>query len=121
MILFDSNILVYSASNEYKYLRDLIKNNQGGYSIISKLEVLGYHKITTEQTKYFDAIFNIIDCFPITEEVISQAIKYRKKFNMSVGDAIIGATAKIYNCTLYTNNVKDFKNINDIKIVNPIL
>ena len=39
---------------------------------------------------------------------------------MSVGDAIIAATAKIFNVKLYTNNEKDFINIKDISIINPI-
>ncbi|MFH0865357.1 MAG: hypothetical protein V1904_04135 [Bacteroidota bacterium] len=40
---------------------------------------------------------------------------------MSVGDAIIAASAKIFKCDLYTNNVEDFENIKDIRIINPIL
>jgi predicted nucleic acid-binding protein len=39
---------------------------------------------------------------------------------MSVGDAIIAASAKIFNCDLSTNNVEDFVNIKDFKIINPI-
>lgn len=120
MILLDSNILIYAASEQHKSLRDLLKNAESCCSIISQLEVLGYPKITIEQTKFFEAIFQLMDILPISEELIKQAIEYRKKHNMSVADAIIAATAKTFNCTLYTNNEKDFKNINDIVIVNPI-
>lgn len=120
MILLDSNILIYAASEKHLELRDLLKNSESCCSIISQLEVLGYPKITEEQTKFFEAMFNIVDILPITEELIKQAISYRKKHNMSVGDAIIAATAKVFKATLYTNNEKDFKNIKDISIVNPI-
>lgn len=120
MNLLDSNILIYAASNQHKLLRDLVKNPESTCSIISELEVLGYTKITAEQTVFFEAMFQLLDILPITEEVIKQAIKYRKKHNMSVADAIIAATAKIFNCTLYTNNEKDFKNIKEIVIVNPL-
>ena len=89
-------------------------------SIISKLEVLGYHKITAEQIKYFEAVFSVIDILPVSDEVINQAVKYRQKKSMSVGDAIIAASAKIFKCDLYTNNMEDFINIKDIKIINPI-
>jgi predicted nucleic acid-binding protein len=41
MILLDSNILIYSAMEEHKYLRKLIKKSNDACSIISKLEVLG--------------------------------------------------------------------------------
>jgi toxin FitB len=120
MILLDSNILIYSASQQYRELRDLIKKTKTSCSIISKLEVLGYHKITAEQIKFFEAIFQVMDILPITDDVINQAIKYRQKMSMSVGDSLIAASAKIFNCELYTNNVEDFKNIKDVKIINPI-
>ncbi|NCO56542.1 MAG: type II toxin-antitoxin system VapC family toxin [Bacteroidetes bacterium] len=120
MILLDSNIIIYAASEHHKSLRDLLKNYESCCSIISQLEVLGFPKITTEQTKFFEAMFKLMDILPITEELIKQAISYRKRYNMSVADAIIAATAKIYNAKLYTNNEKDFKNIKDISIVNPI-
>ena len=120
MILIDSNILIYAATEQHKSLRNLLKNPESCCSIISKLEVLGYPKITLEQTKYFEAMFQLLDILPITEEIIKQAIVYRKKHNMSVGDAIIAATAKIFNVKLYTNNEKDFINIKDISIINPI-
>src|ERR1035437_9109655 len=120
MILFDSNILIYSASEQHKELRELIKKSEAGCSVISKIEVLGYHKITPQQIKYFEAVFDVIEILPISDEVINQAIKYRQKKSMSVGDAIIAASAKIFRCDLYTNNVEDFVNIKDIKIINPI-
>ena len=120
MILFDSNILIYSATEEFKNLRELIKHSEVCCSIISKLEILGYKKITTDQIKYFEAIFKVINILPISEEIISQAIKYRQQKSMSVGDAIIAASAKVFNCDLYTNNSKDFISIKDFKIINPI-
>ena len=120
MILFDSNIIIYSATEQHKDLRELIKKSDAACSIISKIEILGYHKITTEQINYFEAIFKVIDVLPISEEVIAQAIKYRQKKSMSVGDAIIAASAKIFNCDLYTNNEDDFVNIKDFKIINPL-
>jgi toxin FitB len=57
MILLDSNILIYSATEQHKYLRELVKKSEVACSIISKLEILGFHKITPEQIKYFEAVF----------------------------------------------------------------
>jgi len=120
MILLDSNILIYSASEQYKQLRELIKQSETACSIITKLEVLGYHKITPMQITYFEAAFKLINILPISDEVISQAIKYRQKKSISVGDAIIAASAKIYNCDLYTSNVADFIKIKDFNTINPL-
>ena len=120
MILIDSNILIYSADEEFSNLRKLFQKPDTTVSIISKLEVLGYHKITSKQISYFYAIFKVIDMLPITDDLIAQAIKYRQLRSMSVADSIIAATAKLYQCDLYTNNVSDFKNIKDFKIINPL-
>jgi hypothetical protein len=87
MILIDSNILIYSAEEAFSYLRKLFQKTGAVVSIISKLEVLGYHKITPKQIIYFDAVFKLTINLPITDELISQAIKYRKLKSMSVGDS----------------------------------
>ena len=121
MILVDTNILIYSAKPEYKHLRVLFKQKNVGVSIISKLEVLGYHKITSLQINYFNAIFQLVTIFSITEEIINQAIDYRQKKSMSVADSIIASTASLNGCDLYTNNVADFKIISDLVIKNPLL
>ena len=121
MILLDTNIIIYSALENHKNLREFFKNSNAGCSMISHLEVLGYHKITPEQIKYFEAVFELAETMPITEDVIQQAITFRKKHSMSVADSIIAATAKVYNATLYTNNIKDFAFIKEIKLYNPML
>jgi toxin FitB len=82
--------------------------------------VLGFHRITDEQQKYFNSVFLVINILPINHEVIESAIKIRRTFNLSVGDSSISATANIHNLTLYTNNEDDFKNIPKIKIFNPL-
>ena len=120
MILIDSNILIYSADEEFSYLRKLFQEPDTFVSIISKLEVLGYHKITSKQINYFNAVFNLLVNLPLTNELITQAITYRQIKSMSVGDSIIAATAKLYQCDLFTNNVSDFSNIKDFKIINPL-
>lgn len=120
MILIDSNILIYSAEEKYKYLRGLYTDDVCAVSMISKLEVLGYHSITKEQVAYFQSIFNLVDLVPITDNVIEQAVFYRKKFSMSTGDSIIAATTKLHGYKLYTNNVEDFVRIQDFEIINPL-
>ncbi len=116
MILVDSNILIYSANAKYSYLRKIFKEPGVSVSIISKLEVLGYHKITSDQIIYFDAVFKVTENIPITDDLIILAIDYRQNKSMSVADSIIAATAKLYQCDLYTNNVSDFKNIKDFNL-----
>jgi len=57
--------------------------------------------------------------FELTEEVADSCIDLRKKYKTKLPDAIIAATALVYEFTLITRNVSDFKNIKNLKIVDP--
>jgi len=120
MKLLDSNIIIYSAKEEYSYLRDIYKEDDVFISEISRLEVLGFHRITSDQEKYFKSVFSVITLIPISTEIIDAAIKLRKIYNLSVGDSIISATAKLYKLKLYTNNENDFTSIKGLRIYNPL-
>ncbi len=52
-MLIDSNILIYASEPRYAFLREFIKIHVPAVSIVSYIEVLGYDKLTEEQTKYF--------------------------------------------------------------------
>lgn len=120
MILLDSNIIIYSAKEEYSYLRNIYKEDNVFISEITRLEVLGFHKIISNQENYFKSVFSVITLIPISTEIIDDAIKFRKIYNLSVGDSIISATAKLYKLKLYTNNENDFTGIKGLKIYNPL-
>ncbi len=120
MKLIDSNIIIYSAKEEYAFLKGLFKEENIFISDITRLEVLGFHRITTEQQEYFNSIFSITNILPVSSEIIEAAIQLRRTYNLSVGDSIISATANMHSLTVYTNNEDDFKNISELKIFNPI-
>jgi len=119
--LLDSNIIIYSARKDFAFLRMIFKESNIFISDITRLEVLGFHLITSEQEKYFNSVFSVVNVIPISSEIIDTGIKLRKIYNLSVGDAIIASTANTLGLVLYTNNQDDFKNIKEIKIHNPIL
>ena len=48
-----------------------------------------------------------------------QVFKIRKKYKTKLPDAIIAATALVYNLVLISRNIPDFKNINGLKVINP--
>jgi hypothetical protein len=120
MKLIDSNILIYAARPEHAALKALLQGGDVAVSNISRLEVLGYHKITEDQKKFFNAIFSLVKIIDVDNKVINKAIEIRQAKNISVGDAIIAATAQLYSLELITRNVDDFKHITSITIKNPI-
>ncbi len=56
---------------------------------------------------------------PIDDQVISKTINIRQNNKIALGDAIIAATAIVYNLTIVTRNISDFKNIENLMVVNP--
>ncbi|MCD4789255.1 MAG: type II toxin-antitoxin system VapC family toxin [Bacteroidales bacterium] len=120
MKLIDSNILIYSARKQYEHLRHYFNELDVYVSAISRLEVMGYYKLTSKDKNYFNAVFNVIKIINISDEIINEAIAIRQLKRLSVGDAIIGATALYYDYELVTHNTNDFKHIENLKLIDPI-
>ncbi|AQG82559.1 hypothetical protein AWR27_17705 [Spirosoma montaniterrae] len=120
MKILDSNLVIYAAKVDYAYLRPLILEIDSCVSIITKLETLGYQRLTADDKVYLEGVFRVAKIIPITRLVIDQAIALRQTKKMSTGDSIIAATALLNGFALYTNNVGDFTHITGLKVVNPL-
>jgi toxin FitB len=120
MYLIDSNIVIYSYLPQYEYLRNLFAAEPVFVSEISRVEVLGYHKITGKEESYFKDVFNLVPIILPSQEIFDIAIDLRKKFNLSLGDSLIAATAKANDLTIYTRNLGDFIKLPEIKCINPL-
>jgi toxin FitB len=44
---------------------------------------------------------------PINAGVLDQAVKFRQQRKITLGDALIAATAAVFNCALLTRNTGD--------------
>ncbi len=119
MMLIDSNIIIYAAQPEHSFLQKLIEENAPSVSAISYLEVVGYHKLTTEDRKHFEEFFANALVLPVSDAVIKQATQLRQCRSMSVADAIVAGTALQNQHTLVTRNTGDFDWIPGLKLLNP--
>jgi predicted nucleic acid-binding protein len=120
MKLLDSNILIYSGQTEYAYLRSLIFDKDSCVSKITQLEVLGFHRLDDKAKRYFTSCFQFLTLIDIDYAIIDSAIALRQQRKMSLGDAIIAATALCHNTDVYTRNVNDFAGIANLKVANPM-
>ena len=121
MKLLDSNIIIYSYQPNFSYLKPLVLDPENAVSVISQLEILGFHGITINEEIYCDYVFKILQTFPIDNAVLSKAIELRKTYKMKLGDSIIAATALLANIEIYTRNLDDFIKIPDLIVINPIM
>lgn len=118
-MLLDSNIIIYSAQLEHSQLRELIAAYSPAVSALSYLEVLGYHLLTEQQRQYFEEFFQVAQVLPISQDVLVQAVTLRQRKRLTLGDAIIAGTALVYELTLITRNVNDFRWITELNLLNP--
>ena len=121
MKIIDSNILIYSYKEEFKFLRTLFQDVEMCLSEVSKIETLGFYKIDAEEQQYYKTLFYGINIIQIDTEIVDKAIDLRQKQKMSIGDAIIAATALIYDLEIVTRNTKDFEKIKGLKATNPLV
>jgi len=121
--LIDTNILIY-------YLNDSIPKgeiakleqifiNSFNISTISKIEVLGWHKITEKERNKIELFINNSKIFYINRTIEEKSIKIKQKYKIATPDTIIAATALEYNFIIVTRNKSDFSKIERLNIYNP--
>ncbi len=100
MYLLDSNIVIYSSKEEFAYLRKYITSSAviSAVSVATVIEVLGYHKLTEVDKTYFESCFAVLRTIEVDTEVTAKAVELRQQKKLSLGDAIIAATALLYDC-----------------------
>lgn len=109
-MILDSNVIIYSNQPGYESLLAYLETNRVELkvSLITRLEVLGFHKITAQDKADFDRFFSSVSVLPISSEIIDEAIRLKQQRKRLPGDAIIAATGLIYDLPVLTNNTADF-------------
>ena len=117
-LLLDSNIIIGVVKNRFPVSK--LENFSLIVSEITRLEIFGYQKLGKQEEELLIRFFTNIDCLPVTKTIIDQAIQLRKQKSMSVGDAIIAATAMVSKLPLATANTKDFRHLENLELINPL-
>lgn len=119
-LLLDSNIIIYATLPEYEILRELLVTKDFCVSAISYVEVLGYHRLQNQEKKLLHHFFESTSILPITKDILDTAVKLKQKKKMTLGDALIAATAMVHNLLLTTHNCQDFLGINKLQLFDPL-
>jgi predicted nucleic acid-binding protein len=117
--LIDTNILIdFQTKNipqkGFEYVVQAI-DDSFNVSFISYIEFVGYKNVT----RAMESFIALADVIEINKNIINQTVLIRKTHQIKLPDAIIAATAIIYDLILVSHNTKDFKNIKKLHIVDP--
>mgnify|MGYP003508217894 CR=1 FL=1 len=120
--LADSNTIIDYVGNKMPEKASLVLDdyfNEGfTLSVVSKIEVLGFNGNDDELKRIADFI-SLGSVVFIDDAIADKTIEVRKTHRIKLPDAIIAATALVYDFTLLTRNTADFTGIDGLKIVNP--
>jgi hypothetical protein len=118
--LIDTNIAIYYfgsllSGDSASFVESLYRSNYY-ISVINRIELLSFDKISAEQHKALEAFVNNASVLELDENVVVETIKIRQIHNTKLPDAIIAASCIVNNCCLITNNYKDFAKIKELSI-----
>ncbi len=118
--LIDTNVIIDNFGNKLPgNAKKLLYSIDLTLSAVTKIEVLGWINATKEQLQPLYDFMEIVTILPINEAVIEKTITIRQIQKIALGDAIIAATALVYDLVLISRNLSDFKNIEGLQVIDP--
>ena len=120
--MLDSNTIIdyIACLHPIKALRwlDQLIDEEINVSVVSKIEVLSFDPGNDDNYTVLIDFFEASNIFELTNDIVNKTIQIRQKQKIKLPDAIIAATALVNDLVLISRNIKDFKNIPDLKTVN---
>ena len=118
--LFDTNVFIETAAGNTQAGRALLQaaeSEWSGYSVISRVEALGFPRLTPAEEASLLQLFGQFVEVQVTPQVVEEAIRLRRAVRMKTPDALIAATALLERAELVTRNIEDFKNVPSLKVM----
>lgn len=103
LIFLDTNVVLYFLGGR---LVNPLPSGQYFISVITEIELLSYPSLSLEEETQIIDFLNKITVVGIDNHIKKLTIAIRKQYKLRLPDAIIVATAKSLNATLFTNDVK---------------
>ncbi len=119
-MLADSNILIYATKPEHAALRQWLIDTLPKVSVISKVEILGYHKLHAAEKVALTKLLSCLELIYLTPSSYEIAIQLRQQQKLTLGDALIAAICLERGYALATRNTPDFTWIDELKVINPL-
>jgi predicted nucleic acid-binding protein len=122
--LWDTNTSVYYLQQQFppsaeKFIDNVLEEYQPALSVITEIELLCWKSTVEKDIEILRTFIEDSILFDLSKNIKVKTAEIRKSYRIKLPDAIIAATAIENNLILLTRNVKDFKDIQSIQILNP--
>ncbi len=121
--LWDTNTVIYYLQQKFppgaeQFIDNLLKDEQPVISAITEIELLCWKTATEKDMEVLHSFINDALVIELEQPIKLKAADIRKVQKIKLPDAIIAATAMVYELILLSRNAADFSNINGIKVIN---
>ena len=104
-------------SDDAAKFTDSVINDLTYVSVITRMELLSSQSLKPKDEEVIKEFIFDSTVFSLEENIITKMILLRRTNKIKLPDAIIAATAIVHNLQLITHNLKDFKNIPELIVV----
>jgi len=118
--LIDTNVVIDFFNGKLPAQgRQLLSFAEPAISIITRIELFSSNNVSDAELSQLRIFVEVAELYAVDLSVALKTIEIRKKYKIKLPDALIAATAIVYNITLITRNVSDFNKVEDLSLVNP--
>jgi predicted nucleic acid-binding protein len=105
-LVFDTNVDIDFVNEKPQAidLGPLLLENDCFISFVTKLELLGYSKITPNEETNILQFLSKVTILPMSEAIEAETIQIRRKTKLKLPDAIIAATAIVIGAELVSTD-----------------
>jgi len=122
--LWDTNTAIYFLQQQFppeaeKFIDDSLQENQPCISAITEIELLCWRTATDKDMEVLRNFISDAMVIELERPIKLKTAEIRRASKAKLPDAIIAATAIVYDLTLITRNTADFKSIQGLQVVDP--
>ena len=114
-ILVDTNILLYLL-NGNNTLEEMLQGKEIYVSFITELELIGFKKLTAGEENQITELLSECTIISLNKTIKDKYIEIRRNHYLKLADAIIAATAIVFDIPLITSD-KQFRTVKEINLV----
>jgi len=105
-LLLDTNVIVnfLKQNSTTLDLTSLLLQHKCIVSIIVKIELLKYPGITPKEENAILEFLKFVPIIPLSDAIVAETITLSRATKLKLPDAIIGATAIVYDAEVVTND-----------------
>lgn len=121
MYTLDTNAIIYYSKGDTKvseiFHGIFIQNIPLYISTITEIELFGFSQLTEKDIEWFENFLKATTIISVDSRVAKIAGSLRRDFKLKTLDSAIAATALMTGTTLVTRNIRDFKKVPNLRLL----